>query len=230
MLVLAVLEKRLGVSFARRDVYVNVIGGGSLTYKEKAAGGANSIDLAVAVAMVSSLTGIPVREDTAFVGEIGLTGEMRPVGGVDKRVAEAQRMGFTRVIVPQRLGRSGNKFNKNKSNDQGKVGEIVVIECRALIDAINEGLVMELPKSEKSVRRGVAAGGMNRKDLAKRRSESRSATPGVKPWKSLDEGMLNDLGVGIGMGMGEVVDDDEDYDEAADIDDDGEEEEDDDED
>lgn len=76
LLILAVLQKRYGISFFKRDVYVNVVGGMNLGRGSKGGGGS---DLAVAVAVVSSLTGIPIRSDTAFIGECGLLGELRYV-------------------------------------------------------------------------------------------------------------------------------------------------------
>ena len=78
LLILAVLQKRYGISFRRQDVYVNVVGGMRLGGVGSRSGSSGS-DLAVAVALVSSLVGIPVRSDTAFVGEVGLLGEVRPV-------------------------------------------------------------------------------------------------------------------------------------------------------
>ena len=54
----------------------------------------------MAVSVVSSLLGIPVRSDTAFVSEIGLLGELRPVHSLEKRISEARRMGFSRVVTP----------------------------------------------------------------------------------------------------------------------------------
>ncbi|EED91941.1 Rad51/RecA-like protein, partial [Thalassiosira pseudonana CCMP1335] len=97
LLILAVLQKRYGISFNRQDVYVNVVGGMNLGKGSKSGGGS---DLAVAVAVVSSLLGIPVRSDTAFVGEVGLLGELRPVHALEKRISEARRMGFSRIVTP----------------------------------------------------------------------------------------------------------------------------------
>ena len=100
-MIMAVLDKRCGVRFGSREVYVNVVGGLKLN---RGRGGSGGSDLAVAVALVSSMTGIEVRGDTAFVGEIGLNGEMRDVEGKERRIKEAKRMGFSRVVVPSRFG------------------------------------------------------------------------------------------------------------------------------
>lgn len=91
-LILAVLEKRAGYYFSNLDAFLNVIGG--LRLEEP------SVDLAVAVALISSLKDIPVREDTVVFGEIGLAGELRSVSHVDLRISEAARLGFTRCVLP----------------------------------------------------------------------------------------------------------------------------------
>lgn len=91
-LMLAVLEKRCGFFFGNQDVFLNIAGG--LKVSEPA------IDMAVAVALVSSLQDIPVPRDVCFAGEVGLSGEIRPVQLLDKRIAEAQRLGYKRIYVP----------------------------------------------------------------------------------------------------------------------------------
>ena len=93
-LILAVLEKRLGLKFYQNDVYMNVIGG--LSISEPAA------DLALAAALVSSLTDRVVPDDLIVIGELGLAGECRAVSNLEMRVREAARLGFTRAIVPYR--------------------------------------------------------------------------------------------------------------------------------
>jgi len=96
-MVLAVLEARCGVSIGANDVYLNVAGG--LRIAEPAA------DLAVAAALVSSLADEPVPADMAVFGEIGLGGEVRPVGQRDARLREAAKLGFRSALVPK--GRAG---------------------------------------------------------------------------------------------------------------------------
>ena len=92
-LILAVLEKRAGVHFANKDVFVNVAGG--LRLEEPAA------DLAIAVALVSSLLEVPVAPSRAVFGEVGLAGEVRAVSMVRQRVAEAAKFGFSACILPE---------------------------------------------------------------------------------------------------------------------------------
>lgn len=91
-LLLAVLEKRLGLMFSNLDAYINIVGG--IRLDEPAA------DLAVAMALVSGLRDIPIDENTVAFGEIGLSGELRSVPRAQARVNEAARMGFTRCILP----------------------------------------------------------------------------------------------------------------------------------
>ena len=93
-LILAVLEKRSGLSFGDRDVFVNVVGG--LRLAETAA------DLAVIAAVASSALDRALPEDAVFVGEVGLSGEARSVGQVERRLAEARRLGFATAFVPSR--------------------------------------------------------------------------------------------------------------------------------
>lgn len=91
-MIIAVLEKRAGYYFTNTDAYVNVVGG--LRLDETA------VDLAVAIALISSLKDVPVNENAIAFGEIGLAGEIRSVSHVQQRVSEAVRLGFTKIIVP----------------------------------------------------------------------------------------------------------------------------------
>ncbi len=93
-LILAVLEKRLGLRFSSNDVYLNVIGG--LQLDEPAA------DIAIALSLISSLTDKVIPDDLIAIGEIGLSGECRGVANVSQRVKEAARLGFTKAVIPIR--------------------------------------------------------------------------------------------------------------------------------
>lgn len=92
-LLLAVLGKRVGVQLHNQDVFVNVVGG--LKISEPAA------DLAVATAIASSFRERPIPRDLALIGEIGLGGELRTVSQLERRLTEAAKLGFKRVIVPK---------------------------------------------------------------------------------------------------------------------------------
>ncbi|MGH7233234.1 MAG: DNA repair protein RadA [Nitrospiraceae bacterium] len=93
-LLLAVMEKRLGLHFAGQDVYVNVVGG--MQIDEPA------IDLGIACAVTSSLRECPIDHSTVVLGEMGLGGEVRAVSQAELRVREAAKMGFRRCLLPDR--------------------------------------------------------------------------------------------------------------------------------
>lgn len=95
-LLLAVLEKRLGLRLSACDVYLNVVGG--LRIDEPA------VDAAVAMAIMSSMKDTPVPKDLIVMGEIGLAGEFRAVSYLNQRAKEAYRLGFTKIAVPKRSG------------------------------------------------------------------------------------------------------------------------------
>jgi DNA repair protein RadA/Sms len=96
-MVMAVLEARCGLAFAGNDVYLNVAGGLRIT--EPAA------DLAVAGALISALSGLPMPENLVSFGEIGLSGEVRAVGQREQRLKEAAKLGFTEALLPPRRSR-----------------------------------------------------------------------------------------------------------------------------
>ncbi|MDI6839293.1 MAG: DNA repair protein RadA [bacterium] len=117
-MLLAVVERRVGVKVSTQDVFINVVGG--LHIEETAS------DLAVILAIVSGARNTPVAEQTAALGEVGLTGEVRPVGLIEKRVKEAERLGLTRCIVP-------SKYSKISSG-------IKIIGVKSVGEAIHETL------------------------------------------------------------------------------------------
>jgi len=92
-MLLAVLEKRCGFRLGQKDVFLNLAGG--FRVEEPA------IDLAVVCAILGSNADIPIPIDTAFCGEVGLTGEIRPVPRTEQRIAEAAKLGFRRIFLPQ---------------------------------------------------------------------------------------------------------------------------------
>ena len=92
-LLIAVLGRRAGIGLASHDVYANLAGG--LRVDDPA------LDLPLAIALASSLRDRPVRPGTVAFGEVGLLGELRAVAGLDRRLREAARLGFTRAVVPR---------------------------------------------------------------------------------------------------------------------------------
>ena len=98
---IAVLEKRCGIPFWNSDVYINAMGGIRLSEP--------SVDLAVCAALASAASDTPIDKYTAVFGEVGLTGEVRPVTYAEKRVIECIKNGFKRVIIPQKSLKSCEK-------------------------------------------------------------------------------------------------------------------------
>lgn len=100
LLLTAVLSKRVGMDLSDQDIFVNVVGG--MQIDEPAA------DLPIAVAIASSFRGKPVAVDLAIMGEVGLSGELRSVGQLPRRLHEASKLGFKRALAPRSaLGRKG---------------------------------------------------------------------------------------------------------------------------
>jgi DNA repair protein RadA/Sms len=122
LLVSAVLARRMGLRLGDQDVFVNVVGG--IQVEEPAA------DLAVAAAITSSMRDITVRADTVFIGEVGLSGELRMVGQMPARLREAAKLGFKTAIVPKRL----------RKTEPWPTG-IEVVEARSLREALEHGMV-----------------------------------------------------------------------------------------
>ncbi len=124
LLLTAVLSKRMGMDLSDQDIFINVIGG--LQIDEPAA------DLPVAVAIASSYRNQPVAVDLAIVGEVGLSGELRNVGHLARRLNEAAKLGFTRALVPKSAlaHRGGDPMPKG----------IEVLGARTLSDALELAL------------------------------------------------------------------------------------------
>ncbi len=129
LLTAAVLTRRVGYHLGEQDIFVNVVGG--LSVSEPAA------DLAVAAAISSSLRGVSVRADTVLIGEVGLSGELRMVGQMPARLNEAAKLGFKKAIVPRRL-RRGEPWPDG----------IQVIEARSLRQALDSALLLEEKTSD----------------------------------------------------------------------------------
>jgi DNA repair protein RadA/Sms len=92
-MLLAVLEKRVGFKLAQKDVFVNIAGGLRVTDL--------AMDLSVIAAVLSSNVDTPIESGWCMAGEVGLSGEVRPVNRIEQRIAEAQKLGFTDMIIPK---------------------------------------------------------------------------------------------------------------------------------
>lgn len=116
-MLLAVLEKRVGFKLAQKDVFLNIAGGLRVTD--------TATDLAVIAAILSSNTDTPLDHETALCAEVGLSGELRPISRIDQRIAEAQRLGFARILIPAANLKAVNPHNFT----------IQIIPCRKVEDA-----------------------------------------------------------------------------------------------
>lgn len=117
-MLMAVLEKKIGMPLYNHDAYVNVVGG--IRIDEPAC------DLGVIASIAGSFKNRPVDPDTVIIGEVGLTGEVRPVNQADKRIMEAKRLGFRKCLLP-----SGNK-NSSLTN----TGEIELLFAGTVEEAL----------------------------------------------------------------------------------------------
>ncbi|MBR2430929.1 DNA repair protein RadA [bacterium] len=119
--ILAVLEKRIGLNLSKQDVYVNVIGG--IDVSEPAA------DLGIALAIITCVRDVIFDSHTAIIGEIGLSGDIRAVNHIDKRINEAQKLGFKRIIIP-----SSNEIQEDSK-------DIKIIKVQRIVEAITKSVI-----------------------------------------------------------------------------------------
>ena len=119
-MLLAVLEKRVGFKLAQKDVYLNIAGGLRVTDP--------AIDLSIIAAVLSSNVDTPVERTTCLCGEVGLSGEIRPVSRILQRISEAERLGFQRIIIP----------SANMQNLDAKAFSIEVRPVRKVEEALRE--------------------------------------------------------------------------------------------
>lgn len=104
LMLLAVLEKRVGLRISSYDVYVNVVGGLKM--------GEPAIDMGIILAIASSFRNRPLDSGLVAIGEVGLTGEIRSCNFLENRIAEAEKLGFTKCIIPSANSKKLRKFDK----------------------------------------------------------------------------------------------------------------------
>jgi len=121
-MLMAVMEKRLGMQLQGQDAFVNVVGG--LKIDEPA------VDLGIVVAVASSFRNTPVDKTAVVIGEVGLTGEVRAVNSIDRRVAEAAKLGFGHCIIPRDNMRQVDA-GKTRITGVGNLAEAIdaALEC-----------------------------------------------------------------------------------------------------
>lgn len=120
-MLLAVLEKRAGFKLAQKDVFLNIAGG--LRVNDPA------IDLAVLSAVLSSSLDISIETGVCMAGEIGLSGEIRPVNRIEQRIMEAEKLGFSRIIIP---------FNNLKGFNASPKSHIEIVQVRKVEEAFRQ--------------------------------------------------------------------------------------------
>jgi DNA repair protein RadA/Sms len=106
-MLLAVLEKRVGFKLMQKDVFLNIAGGLRVTVM--------AMDLSVIAAVLSSNVDTPIDNGWCMAGEVGLSGEVRPVNRIEQRIAEAEKLGFSDMIIPRYnlQGIDSHKFHIN---------------------------------------------------------------------------------------------------------------------
>ncbi|GAI07650.1 unnamed protein product, partial [marine sediment metagenome] len=119
LLLAAVLGKRVGLRLGDQDIFVNVVGG--LRIREPA------VDLTIATAIASSFRNRPVHADLVMFGEIGLAGELRSVGQVERRLREAVQLGFKRALMPHPRGGQGPKVDGLETKGVRTVAEAIAV-------------------------------------------------------------------------------------------------------
>lgn len=117
LMLLAVMEKRLGMHISSHDVYVNVVGG--LRMMEPAA------DLGVLLAIASSFRNRPLDSGTVAIGEVGLAGELRSCNFLESRISEAEKLGFTRCLIPASNGKKLKKFEKIEVCEYSNIRQVL---------------------------------------------------------------------------------------------------------
>ena len=116
-LLLAVAEKIAGVNLGNQDVYMNIVGGVKINEP--------ALDLGIILAATSSYKAIAIPKDVVVIGEVGLTGEIRSINMIEKRLREVEKMGFKTALIPQ----SNKKLLKEKF-------KLDIIGCKDVIDAM----------------------------------------------------------------------------------------------
>lgn len=114
-MLLAVLEKRAGFKLATKDVFLNIAGG--LKVNDP------SIDLAVVASILSSSLDLPIPSDICVAGEIGLSGEIRPISRIEQRIGEASKLGFKRIVIPKSSKKIVTPKSDIKIIEVGKIEE-----------------------------------------------------------------------------------------------------------
>lgn len=118
-IIIAVLEKKLGLYLNKHDIFLNIAGGVKIAEP--------AIDLAIALSIFSSFRDIPIDSETVILGELGLAGEVRTISNIERRINEAEKLGFKRIIIPK----------NNLKNLQNKKRKIEIIGVEKLKETVS---------------------------------------------------------------------------------------------
>jgi DNA repair protein RadA/Sms len=172
LLLSAVLSKRVGVPLGNQDVYVNVVGG--LKINEPA------VDLSTAAAIASSFQECEIDPNTVLIGEVGLSGEIRMVSHVERRIAEAAKLGFTRAIYPKPAGELNLKLPP----------DFQAVSAATLAEALEKALVPH--KNEEGTAKNNKRQGRNNNTKYNNRNDNYNRANAIKNGAVIDE-FGNDL-------------------------------------
>ncbi len=118
-LLIAVLTKRVKLALGNQDVYCNIVGGFKVAEP--------AIDLGVCLAITSAFSGKKIEEDIVVFGEVGLSGELRPVSKTEQRITEAQKLGFSKILIPE---------TEIKKSGQDDLKNVKLLKAKTILDAI----------------------------------------------------------------------------------------------
>ena len=124
-MLLAVLEKRVGFKLMQKDVFLNIAGGLRVTDP--------AMDLSVLAAVLSSNVDTAIEQGWCMAGEVGLSGEVRPVSRIEQRIAEAEKLGFQHIIIPKYNYHGFDLKIANIAKD-GQLVQLARTEAQAIID------------------------------------------------------------------------------------------------
>lgn len=128
-LLVAVLEKYAHMQFNNQDVYMNLTGGVKISEP--------AIDLAIIISAASAYAGVPIDSKIAVCGEVGLTGEVRAINMIEKRINEATKLGFKKILIPNINHRNLKAKEKIKKDSKDKKEDIEIVPVKNITDALN---------------------------------------------------------------------------------------------
>lgn len=134
-LLMAVLEKYANMILNNQDVYMNLTGGVKISEP--------AIDLAIVLAAASAYSGVPIKKAFAVCGEVGLTGEIRAINMIEKRINEAEKLGFEKILIPNINFQSLKNKEEKAAKENSKKRKIQIVPVKNIVDALRECEIYE---------------------------------------------------------------------------------------